>query len=50
MVTWPRCLVYVGDPRSNEMGAESDGELRGACRHSTFLTAVNRLGTCAGVA
>ena len=34
--TWPRCFVYVGDPRSGEMGAESGGELRRGCRHSGF--------------
>jgi hypothetical protein len=36
MATWPRCLVYVGDSPSGEMGAESDGELRGARRHLRF--------------
>ncbi len=36
MATWPRCLVYVGDSPSNEMGAESDGELRRDHRHLRF--------------
>ena len=36
MVTWPRCLVYVGDSPSDEMGAESDGELRRVYRRLHF--------------
>ena len=41
MATWPRCLVYVGDSRPGEMGAESDGELRRGRRHLRFLTVMN---------
>lgn len=36
MATRPRCLVYVGDSPSDEMGAESDGELRRVRRRLRF--------------
>ena len=34
--TRPRCFVYVGDSPTDEMGTESDGELRRDRRHSSF--------------